>query len=277
MASETIYLDVRIRPPPMHRPLYDQLVPYYEIIEGRDWRREIQLIDRVLRSHCVETVVDLGCGTGLHVRELAKLGFDATGVDISQKNILFARRKAKQENAPARFVVGNYYQHQPKRSCDAALCLNWSIPTRDEEIRRFLSNTRSMLRIGGLLILDYERVSEIVWNDVGKPIVNSWNLKDTVVVRVSVGQMLSNVLYSRDVYVLYPKRKRQGVPNEVARYRAVQKTNLDNVHVDCSYVRFFSVPELRRFAAGSGFRLRTNFVLPRNGYKRNYAVLERVS
>jgi len=221
--------------------------------------------------------VDLGCGTGLHVRELAKLGFDATGVDISQKNILFARGKAKQENAPARFVVGSYYHYRPRRSFDAALCLNWSIPTRDEEIHRFLSNTRSMLRIGGLLILDFERVSEIVWKDVGKPIVNSWNLTGVVIVRVSVGKMVSNVLYSRDVYILYPKRKGPEVPSEVARYRTAQKTNLANVHVDCSYVRFFSKLELRRFAAGSGFRLRSNFILPRNGYKRNYAVFERVS
>jgi SAM-dependent methyltransferase len=261
----------------MHRPLYDQLVPHYELVEGRDWRGEINLIVSILRQHGSETIVDLGCGTGYHARKLAKLGFNATGVDISPRNILFARRTAKQERVHPNFVVGSYYRYRPRNPVDAALCLDWSIPTKDQELRRFLSNTRSILRIGGLLIVDYERISDIVWKDVGSPIVNSWNLKELMIVRVSVGQMISNVLYSRDVYILYPKRTQPIVPNELMRYRSPRRRNLAEVYVDCSYVRFFSIPEIRRFAAGSGFRLIANYQLPRNGYKRNYAVLERTS
>jgi SAM-dependent methyltransferase len=261
----------------MQRPLYDQLVPHYELIEGRDWGSEIKLIVSILREHRSETIVDLGCGTGYHVRTLAKLGFNATGVDISRQNILFARRRAKQERVHPRFVVGSYYHYRLGNSVDAALCLNWSIPTKDRELHRFLSNTRSILRIGGLLIVDYERTSEIVWKDVGKPIVNSWNLKELMIIRVSVGRMLSNVLYSRDVYILYPKLNQPTVPNELTRYRPVRSRNLAEVYVDCSYVRFFSIPEIRRFATRSGFRLIANYQLPRNGYKRNYAVLERIS
>jgi SAM-dependent methyltransferase len=261
----------------MHRPLYEQLVPHYELIEGRDWRAEVKLLVSILKEHGSHTIVDLGCGTGYHVRMLAKLSFDATGVDISKQNILFARRRAKKEKAHPRFVVGSYYQYRPAKRVDAALCLNWSIPTRDDEVRRFLSNAQSMLRIGGLLIVDFERVSEIVWRDVGKPIVNSWNLKELVIVRVSVGQILSNVLHSRDVYIIYPKRGQRGVPDEPSRYKAAHKQNLAEVYVDRSYVRFFSIPEIRGFATRSGFRLIANHQLPRNGYKRNYAVLERVS
>ena len=261
----------------MQRPLYDQLVPYYELIEGRDWRREIKLVTSILRKHRSSSVIDLGCGTGYHVRELAKIGFDATGVDISQQNIRFARREAVRSANRARFVVDNYYRYRPQKSVDAALCLNWSIPTVNSDIRCFLSNARSMLRMGGALILDYERVSEIAWKDVGKPIVNSWNVKGLVIVRVSVGQLVSNVLYSRDVYILFPECINPRIPGETARYRAARNLSPAKVYVDCSYVRFFSVPELRRFALGAGFRMVANHVLPRNGYKRNYAVLERVS
>jgi SAM-dependent methyltransferase len=261
----------------MQRPLYDELVPYYEIIEGRDWRGEIRLIASILRKHGSKTVVDLGCGTGYHARKLWKQGFKATGVDISPQNIRFARRRAKQERVQPHFIVGSYYHYRPNRSFDAALCLNWSIPTRDSELRRFLSNTRSILRVGGLLVFDYERVSQIVWKDVGKPIVNSWNLKDVLVVRVSVGQMLSNVLYSRDVYILYPKNIRSAAPDETARYRAVQDKRPAKVYEDRSYVRFFSIPELRRFARKTGFRFMENHQLPRNGYRRSYAVLQRTS
>ena len=81
----------------MKRPLYSQLVPYYELIEGRDWHNEIRLITSVLTAHKSESVVDLGCGTGYHVRALTKLGFNVTGVDISKQNIEFARKRAEKE------------------------------------------------------------------------------------------------------------------------------------------------------------------------------------
>lgn len=260
----------------MRRALYDQLVPYYELIEGRDWRGELKLIISILRKAGSETVIDLGCGPGYHVRALSKVGFKPTGIDISAPNIHFARKRAKEEKVHPRFVVGSYYDYRPRENADACLCLNWSIPTRDDDLRRFLSNTRSVLHVGGLLILDYERISDIVWSDLGRPVVSSWNLREVMIVRVSVGQMISNVLHSRDVYILYQKRNGPRVPNELVRYGPASSSNTTRVYVDSSYVRFFSMPELKRFAVRSGFRLIDNHVLPRNGYKRNYAVLRKV-
>jgi len=261
----------------MRRPLYDQLAPYYELIEGRDWRREIKLIVSILKHHGSHTVVDLGCGTGYHARALAKIGFNAIGVDISEPNIQLARIKAREENVHPRFVIGSYYDYRPHERVDAALCLNWSIPTRNDELHRFLVNTQSMLRAGGLLILDYERISDIVREDLRKPIVSSWSLDGLKIVRVSLGQLASNVLYSRDVYLLFPKRKHAKPPDEVTRYRADPRPDSVKVYVDSSYVRFFSMPELRQFAKQAGFQLINNYVLPRNGYKRNYSVLKKLA
>ena len=178
----------------MDRPLYNQLVAYYELVEDRDWKSEIRLVASILRDHGCKSLVDLGCGTGYHARALSRLGFVATGIDISKQNIRFAREKAVEENVHPRFVNGSYYDYTPNESYDAALCLNWSIPVRDGEVKRFLDNTYSLLRPGGLLIFDFERVSEIVWSDVGKAFTTSWDLEREVVVRVSVGQMASNVL-----------------------------------------------------------------------------------
>ncbi len=198
----------------MQRPLYNQLVPYYESVEGRNWNQEIRLLTSVLKKHKSKSVVDLGCGTGYHARALTKLGFDVTGIDISRQNIRFARMRAKAENVRPHFVVGSYYHYQPDEEVDAALCLNWSIPVRDGEVKRFLDNAQSMLRVGGLLLFDFERISQIVWKDVGKPIVESWDGRGELIVRVSVGQIKSNVLASRDLYAIYPKNSRPNVPNE---------------------------------------------------------------
>jgi SAM-dependent methyltransferase len=206
------------------------------------------------------------------VRALAKLGFGAAGIDISKQNIRFARRRAKQEKVHPRFVVGSYYEYRPDEIFDAALCLNWSIPVKDDEVKRFLDNTYSLLRPGGLLIFDYERVSQIMWSDVGKAITESWNLGGKVIVRVSVGQVVSNVLYSKDVYIIYLKSFKMTAPSEPSRYRTPKGTGVQT-YVDSSYVRFFSVSEIRDFAQKSGFRMIANYMIPRRKYRRHYAVL----
>jgi SAM-dependent methyltransferase len=261
----------------MDRPLYSQLVQYYELIEGRDWQREVRLITSILREHKSKSIVDLGCGTGYHVRALTKLGFKATGIDISKQNIRFAREMAKEANIHPSFLVGSYYDYQPEDKFDAALCLNWSIPVKDHEVKRFLDNTYSLLRPGGLLIFDFERVSQIVWSDVQKAIAESWDEGSKIVVRVSVGQIVSNVLYSRDVYLIYSKLSDPILPDERLRYKAARKSRDVRIYVDSSCVRFFSMAEIGDFARRSKFRAVANFILPRNKYKRNYVVLRKVT
>jgi SAM-dependent methyltransferase len=258
------------------RPLYSQLVSYYELLEGRDWKREIDLVATVLKDHGCRSVVDLGCGTGYHVRSLTKLGFKTTGVDISAQNIRFAKKRAALEGTHPHFVVGSYYEYHPVQSFDAALCLNWSIPVVDREIRRFFDNTSSLLQPEGLLILDYERVSDLAWNNVGRPILDSWDLDNELIARVSVGQVDSNVLSSRDIYLVYPKRHDLRLPRENSRYKAVNERKDVQFYLDHSFVRFFSPAEIRRFARASGFKVLATLVLPRGQYKRNYAVLEKV-
>jgi len=259
----------------MNRPLYSQLVPYYELIEDRDWQKEINLLKSILRDHHCKSSIDLGCGTGYHARALTRLGFEMTGIDISKHNVLFARRKAREEHVRPRFVVGSYYEYRPSERFDSALCLNWSIPVKDGEVKRFLANTYSLLRPRGLLIFDFERVAHIVWNDVGKAITDAWDQKSRLIVRVSVGQMVANVLYSRDVYLIYAKFPKEIRPDERLRYEAATNPHVQ-VYIDRSCVRFFSMREIRDFAGQSGFRVIGNFLLPRNKYKRNYAVLEKI-
>jgi len=260
----------------MNRPLYNQLVAHYELIEGRDWLSETNLVASILRKHGSKAIVDLGCGTGYHVRALARVGFNATGIDLSEQNIRFARKEARRQRVKPQFHVESYYDYRPLEKFDAALCLNWSIPVTDDCLKQFLENTNSLLRDGGVLIFDFEKISEIVWNDVGRVIMDSWEHGAELIVRVSVGEMVSNVLHSRDVYFIYPRHSKSRIPNEKTRYRAAQSSDLPHVYADRSYVRFFSMPEVARFARRSGFRLADNFVLPRNRYKRSYAVLSKI-
>jgi len=260
----------------MNRPLYSQLVAYYELVEGRDWQKEINLISTVLKDHRCKSSIDLGCGTGYHARALTRMGFETTGIDISKQNIQFARKNARKEEVRSRFIVGSYYQYRPPERFDSALCLNWSIPVRDVEVKRFLDNTYSILKPGGILIFDFERISQIVWNDVGKALTDMWNQEGKLIVRVSIGQISENVLYSTDVYLIYPESSKEDRPDERLRYKAATNTRI-KIFVDRSCVRFFSIKEIGDFARHSGFRVINNFLQPRGKYQRSYAVLEKIT
>lgn len=55
----------------------------------------------------VEPVLDSGCGSGEHALMVASMGFEVTGVDISQAAIEHARAKARARGLQVDFLVGD--------------------------------------------------------------------------------------------------------------------------------------------------------------------------
>ena len=51
--------------------------------------------------------LDLGCGRGRWSLELAERGWDVTGIDVTPKAVLDARRRADDANVAARFIEGS--------------------------------------------------------------------------------------------------------------------------------------------------------------------------
>ena len=49
--------------------------------------------------------IDLGCGTGNYAIYLVSIGFDVTGIDISQTAIKIAKENAKKKRVKCDFLV----------------------------------------------------------------------------------------------------------------------------------------------------------------------------
>lgn len=133
-------------------------------------------VDRIIKLSGIKKgakILDLCCGIGKHSLELARRGFNVTGVDLTEEYLAKARRKAKAENLNVKFVKDDMRRFCQIESFDTIINMFTAFgyfenPADD---KRVLINARSSLCKGGKLIIDV----------IGKEIVarlynpRSWN------------------------------------------------------------------------------------------------------
>ena len=68
-------------------------------------------------------IIDVGCGTGRHSIELAKRGFNVTGIDISEGMLKEAEKTAQKENVKVKFIKADAVKFRTDEKFNAAVCL----------------------------------------------------------------------------------------------------------------------------------------------------------
>ncbi|MBE5793564.1 MAG: class I SAM-dependent methyltransferase [Clostridiales bacterium] len=101
-------------------------------------------------------VCECACGTGSLTIPLARLGYQMTGVDLSQDMLFEASQKARKEGVGIPFVKQDMRQLRLHRHMDAVLCTNDGLNyLKDgEEMLQFFRCAYDTLRDGGVLGLD---------------------------------------------------------------------------------------------------------------------------
>lgn len=99
--------------------------------------------------------LDVGCGTGNLVVDLAKMGVDAVGIDFAEEMVRAAREEARRQNATtARFVYGSIFDFKVEAASLDLVSANGFIEyISHESLRAFLKQTAEMLRPGGSLVI----------------------------------------------------------------------------------------------------------------------------
>ncbi len=81
--------------------IYDLIAPFYDSVNADiDYTAWAEFIKKIIEKNekiKSELVLDLGCGTGRMTLELARLGYDMTGVDISTEMLDIARENAENQ------------------------------------------------------------------------------------------------------------------------------------------------------------------------------------
>lgn len=145
---------------------YDRLAPFFDVMN--DWPRRLAyerpFWQNLFQSRHVRSVLDCACGTGWHVIQFVRWGYEAAGADVSEAMIVHACANAAQEGVDARFVRCSFAELGGRFSApfDALICTGNSLPhvLAEDEVLDSLRGMASCLRSGGTLViqnLNYDR------------------------------------------------------------------------------------------------------------------------
>jgi SAM-dependent methyltransferase len=141
---------------------------------------EIDRLEALLALRPPLRILDLPCGQGRHAIELARRGYDVTGVDLSPFMLKVAEERARSEGVRVRWLSGDMRQPIAGERFDVVLNLFTSLGYFADEAddRKVIGAAAVMLGPGGRFVLEVingERVmahfQEREWFTVGQAAV----------------------------------------------------------------------------------------------------------
>jgi SAM-dependent methyltransferase len=127
---------------------------------------EIDRLETLLNVRPPLRILDLGCGQGRHVIELARRGYEVTGLDLSPYLLGVARERAEAERLRLRWVLGDMREPLPEQRFDLILNLFTSFgyfadPADDLRVARAAA---AMLEAGGRFFVEVVNGNRIIDN-----------------------------------------------------------------------------------------------------------------
>lgn len=141
-------------------PLYEKL---YADRDEAEAEQLIEFLEQTLLSEKYHSILDLGCGRGRHSHNLAKRGYDVTGIDLSPAAIETAREKAKEMGLDnTHFEVRDMREPLPQ-TFDAIVNLftTFGYFKNDDENASVLDSVTAMLKQKGLFVFDYLNAEKV--------------------------------------------------------------------------------------------------------------------
>jgi len=143
---------------------------YYAAVSVEDrLKHEIPDLLKVFSENKVKKILDIGCGTGDHVIDFAKRGFDAVGIDRSKAMISEAnkRKKGTPETAKSkgRFIEADMekiYSKFKRNSFDAILFLGNTISHNPHRYKDTIKDAAKLVADKGVMIFQVTNFQKVL-------------------------------------------------------------------------------------------------------------------
>lgn len=146
---------------------------YYAIGYRWNTEAECQFIEACLKAHGPQEasrLLDIGCGSGRHLLEFAKRGYQMTGFDASPEMVAFVEEASTKAQRSVAVSVGDLRRLKLQGTYDAAYCMmdTFRFLLTNEQILAHLRTVAKHLRPGGLYLTDFWVPSR--WDQIGNEI-----------------------------------------------------------------------------------------------------------
>ena len=131
-------------------------------------------------------ILDFGCGSGLHIREFLRRGFNISGYDPSE----FMIREAQKNNPLSQDIFSNLASLGVKFDFVYSLFDVISYQYTEVELKKYVESIASKLKIGGTVLIDGWHLPGVLQNP--PKIVEKEYLKDGLGIRRVVTPQLSD-------------------------------------------------------------------------------------
>jgi 2-polyprenyl-3-methyl-5-hydroxy-6-metoxy-1,4-benzoquinol methylase len=116
---------------------------------------ECDFIEKEINYNKHIKILDIGCGTGRHSKELAKRGYTVTGIDLSESQLNRAKELAVKDGLNINYQIQDARELTFSNEFDLAIMLcegAFPLMETDEMNYQILQNTAKALKAGGKLI-----------------------------------------------------------------------------------------------------------------------------
>lgn len=170
----------------MSGPVFGSYASYYNLLyRDKDYAGEANYLHELIQKLVpgAKSILNLGCGTGSHDFELARLGYQVCGVDMSAEMLTVAHAKLssfpKDLLAPS-FVQGDIRDVRLGNTFDVVISLFHVIcyQTGNDDLKSAFATAASHLVPGGLFLFDYWYGPAVLTDP---PVVRVKRLEDDVI------------------------------------------------------------------------------------------------
>lgn len=144
--------------------IFDAYAHYYDLLySDKDYAAEAEYVASHIRKQApgAKRILELGCGTGAHAAQLARMDFTVHGVDLS--DVMFARAEARKATLPAAeaenltFAIGDVRTVRTGETYDAVISLFHVMcyQSTNADLEAAFETAASHLTPGGLFLFDF--------------------------------------------------------------------------------------------------------------------------
>jgi len=147
--------------------LYSQ---YYDLLyKDKDYVAEVDyvwaLLEKFKTTSPLKSILDLGCGTGIHAELMSRRGLDVYGVELSSSMLSVAKQRSSAKGSGLSFAQGDARHYRAGRKFDAVISLFhvMSYQIRNDDVRGMLNTASEHLNEGGLFVFDFWFGPAVLW------------------------------------------------------------------------------------------------------------------